>query len=314
MAFVSVLILNFCCIGLFSRSSFLVIYFWYESSLLPIIYLITYYGGYTDRLVSRVIMLMFTSVFSLPLMISVWVFFTYCGSDNFYLINIIGLESLPWWICVMGIVGFRVKLPLYGIHQWLPIAHVEAPTYGSTLLAGLLLKLGGCALFRCYFFLNGFNFVIVVVGLIRISLIYSVCCCCMQSDYKRLVAYSSVFHITFMFFVFTSNFASCFLILLVVIVTHGLTSPLMFGLVGATYSIYGSRLIINLGGLLRLAPFLFFLSLMSFLLNVPTPPFVSFLVEVFRFICLVSIYIYSHFIIFTILFIVIVLSLCYNLI
>ena len=136
-------------------------------------------------------------------------------------------------------LGFSVKLPLFGLHYWLPIAHVEAPTFGRTILAGLLLKLGGMGLYRSYSFIfsgetrNSLPSLFLryfVTGLIIRGLF-----CCFQSDSKRLVAYSSVAHIIILMFLVSNPYLCRRFTLLIVIYFHGLISPLIFSLVGVLY-------------------------------------------------------------------------------
>jgi len=124
-------------------------------------------------------------------------------------------------------VGFLVKLPLYVIHLWLPKAHVEAPTYGSIILAGLLLKLGGAGLLRVMIFFN-FTDVTILFLFCVLGIVLGVLICSFQRDAKALVAYSSVAHINFLalLLLINSRFAKRRSILLILV--HGFCSSLMF--------------------------------------------------------------------------------------
>jgi NADH-quinone oxidoreductase subunit M len=165
------------------------------------------------------------------------------------------------------------------------MAHVEAPTFGSMLLAGLLLKIGGCGLIRFSFLMfpviSDLNFYLVsylIFRLIAVSLV-----CCAQSDMKRLVAYSSVLHITFICVLILAGSPVAFSCALIVMVFHGLSSPLLFFLVGNLYSLYKRRLLLTLRNLTTFAPLLAMIGVFSFLLNIPVPPVPSFLSEVLVF-------------------------------
>jgi len=182
--------------------------------------------------------------------------------------------------------SFAVKLPVYGLHYWLPIAHVEAPTFGSIVLAGLLLKIGGCGLLRALPLLTPSirNLVRGLLGYLIISVIVSSIVTCHQSDFKRLVAYSSVVHITLVVLLVLTPSALSLKALLMLIVFHGLVSPMLFYLVGAIYNAYGTRVIYLLRGLVFLNPLFAFLTTLSFTLAIPVPPFAPFVGEVLLFI------------------------------
>lgn len=183
-------------------------------------------------------------------------------------------------IC-LALFSFLVKLPMYGLHLWLPIAHVEAPTYGSMILAGLLLKMGGCGLYRlASTFLVSVEFDSIVFSYLLISMLISSLACVVQSDFKRLVAYSSVAH---MIVVITALFRSKFLgfsSFLIIMVGHGLSSPMLFLLVGVVYSLVGTRMLALLRGFVLVAPLFALWIVLCFVLSVPVPPSPSFLGEV----------------------------------
>lgn len=186
------------------------------------------------------------------------------------------------------LLSFSVKLPVYGLHFWLPIAHVEAPTSGSIVLAGILLKLGGCALVRFgyvvdYSIFTGCLSVYVIFSLVVVSIVAS-----FQSDFKRLVAYSSVVHMTVLVIRLFSGFGISSSAFLIIMVFHGFVSPLMFIMVGLVYKIASSRILAILHGSFTYSYLISLLLVFMFLMNVPTPPFSSFLAEVAVFLGLTS--------------------------
>lgn len=163
---------------------------------------------------------------------------------------------------VWVVLSFSVKLPVFGLHFWLPIAHVEAPTFGSIILAGLLLKMGGCGLIRCLPLLEG-GVLETLREWFRVyllaALVFSSLLCLAQRDFKRLVAYSSVVHITVVLSLLCTPSPLSIRVILVLLVTHGLSSPLLFFIVGMVYSIFSTRELPFIRGLLKfLIGFMFF--------------------------------------------------------
>lgn len=180
----------------------------------------------------------------------------------------------------IAFMAFLVKLPAYGVHFWLPMAHVEAPTYGSMILAGLLLKLGGCGLLRLASFIVYSPLMRVWASYIIVRLVFSSIVCCVQSDFKRLVAYSSVAHmmvVVIMAVISTNLSLQSFTI---IILTHGLTSPILFILVGISYRLYGSRMLVLYRSLLNIHPLLSIFFVVCFVIRVPVPPSLAFFAEV----------------------------------
>jgi NADH:ubiquinone oxidoreductase subunit 4 (subunit M) len=189
------------------------------------------------------------------------------------------------------------------------MAHVEAPTFGSIILAGVLLKLGGVGLIRFSCFINIFELKNYLLGYLFSFLVYSTLVCCFQSDFKRLVAYSSVSHIiTIPIILLTSSFIG-YKGLISIIFLHGLRSPLLFILVGVLYSFFFTRQHVLMRGLICFSPLLSFILVLSFFFTLSAPPFPSFLAEVIFTIS--SIFLWSKRIVFLLLFLF--LSIVYNL-
>lgn len=176
---------------------------------------------------------------------------------------------------------FAVKLPIYGLHFWLPIAHVEAPTFGSVILARILLKLGGIGLLRLRDFIRHFSIVHNLLSYFIIFIIYSCLICCYQADLKRLIAYSSVAHIIVIPFLVMSNNYLAIQALVLVILLHGLSSTLLFISVGVLYSIFSSRQLVLIRGLILTSPLFSFFLILTFLFTLSAPPFPSFIAEIF---------------------------------
>lgn len=204
---------------------------------------------------------------------------------------------------------FAVKLPIYGLHFWLPMAHVEAPTFGSIILAGVLLKLGGVGLLRCLSLLDISSLSSFFLGYFIVFLIFVTLVCLFQSDFKRLVAYSSVSHIIAIPILLLANNIMSSKRVILIILFHGLRSPILFMLVGVLYSMFSRRQLIIIRGLILLSPLLSFILILAFFFTLSAPPFPSFVAEVYFLVSsyYLSTYIVYIFIIFTFF------SLVYNL-
>lgn len=205
----------------------------------------------------------------------------YLQSGSFSLsVSVMNYNIISLFFSMVIFITFGVKLPIYGLHFWLPIAHVEAPTFGSMILAGVLLKLGGVGLIRFSLYINVFCLKNYLLGYLFMFLVYSTFLCCFQSDFKRLVAYSSVSHIiTIPIMLLTSTFIG-FKGLISIMFLHGLRSPLLFILVGIMYSFFFTRQHVLMRGLICFRPFLSFILVLSFFFTLSAPPFPSFLAEI----------------------------------
>lgn len=274
------------CIIFFSSSRFIDIYILYEFSLIPIVYIILKWGVYSERSKRALYMLLYTMIFTLPIMI-ILLYILYTHRFLIVYITRVNSSNMPLWVFLILFLGFAVKLPLYGLHYWLPQAHVEAPTVGSMVLAGLLLKLGGYGLIRIFFLIDSF-FNRLLVSYIIVSILLVSLVTCYQADFKRLVAYSSVIHMTAILVILLTNRALTYKVYLIIIVFHGVLSPLTFFLVGIIYSLFKRRLLVHIGGIFSNSYTLYAICLVVFLMSVPTPPFPQFYFEVLIFISIVS--------------------------
>lgn len=274
------------CFFVFCSNNLLLLYFFYELSLIPIIYIIIKWGSYPERSLSALMLLLYTSLFSLPLIGGLLSLF-YITSSFLFLIPF-SLRDTSFLISFLIFLAFSVKLPIYGLHFWLPIAHVEAPTFGSIILAGVLLKLGGAGLVRFLPFIDVVSLKSVGVGYIVVFLVFASIVCCFQSDFKRLVAYSSVSHIIAIPLLIVSSSQLRIQTVLLVIVFHGLSSPVLFAIVGSLYSFYSTRQLALIRGLLLISPLMSLVCIFSFLFTLAAPPYPSFFSEVLFF--LVSIH------------------------
>jgi NADH-quinone oxidoreductase subunit M len=188
-------------------------------------------------------------------------------------------------------VGFAVKVPLLPFHTWLPLAHTEAPTAGSAVLAGILLKLGGYGFLRLCIPLTPDASLAVGLPLITwlgaIGVIYGSFCAFAQDDVKKLIAYSSVSHLGLVMLGMFSLTATGLQGSLIQMINHGISTPLLFLLIGMLYERYHTRMIKDYGGMASRLPVFAALLIFSAFASVGLPGLNGFVGE---FLCLAGIY------------------------
>nr|YP_010261367.1 NADH dehydrogenase subunit 4 [Homoneura interstincta]UIB40274.1 NADH dehydrogenase subunit 4 [Homoneura interstincta] len=277
---VNVLFLLIFLILTFSSMSLFMFYLFFESSLIPTLFLILGWGYQPERLQAGVYLLFYTLLVSLPMLVGIFYLYKITNTMNFYLL---GNEMFNYELLYISLIlAFLVKMPMFLVHLWLPKAHVEAPVSGSMILAGIMLKLGGYGLLRVCSFLQliglKLNFIwisISLVGGVLISLV-----CLRQTDLKALIAYSSVAHMGIVLsgLMTMSYWGLCGAYTLMI--AHGLCSSGLFCLANICYERLGSRSLLINKGLLNFMPSL---TLWWFLLssaNMAAPPTLNLLGEI----------------------------------
>jgi NADH-quinone oxidoreductase subunit M len=259
------LVLQAAMLGVFVARDIIFFYVCFEFTLIPMYILISLWGS-TNRKKAAIKFFLYTFTGSvLTLAGLVYVAFQHAAAAKGWSFDIETLERAAQlmsptqqaWVMAAMLAGFAVKVPLFPVHTWLPLAHTEAPTAGSVILAGVLLKLGTYGIFR---FVLPFTPVAVsdhaphLATLCIIGILYGGLICWVQTDVKKLVAYSSVAHLGFcMLGMFALNRTGLQGSILYMI-NHGLSTGALFLCIGMVYERYHTRSLKELGGLASKMP------------------------------------------------------------
>lgn len=264
--FIFFLILEAAMLGVFVALDVFLFYVFWEFSLIPMAFLIGIWG-HERRIYAAIKFVLFTMFGSLLMLVAIIVLYFATGARTFDLIELqkmITPATLQPWLFAAFALAFAIKVPMFPLHTWLPDAHVQAPTAGSIILAGVLLKLGAYGFIRYCLTLfpdASRQFAPVLIVLAIIGIIYGAMVAAMQKDLKSLVAYSSVSHMGFIIlgiFVFSQQAMSGAILQMV---NHGISTGALFLLVGLLYERRHTRLISEFGGLQKVIPVFSFLLL-----------------------------------------------------
>jgi NADH-ubiquinone oxidoreductase chain 4 len=238
----------------FRRISLLSFYVFFESRLIPTLFLILGWGYQPERVQAGIYLLFYTLLASLPLLVGILFIYGSLGSLFLYwLWDGVSVSGL-FYVCM--VLAFLVRMPMFLVHLWLPRAHVEAPVSGSMILAGVLLKLGGYGLLQVFPVLLKFGFSIsfvwVVLSLVS-GLLVSLFCI-RQTDLRSLIAYSSVAHMSMVIggIMTMSYWGGCSSFALMIV--HGLCSSGLFCLSNISYERFGRHSLLSNRGLVNLMP------------------------------------------------------------
>jgi NADH-quinone oxidoreductase subunit M len=252
------LILSGLMIGVFSAADALLFYIFFEATLIPMYVIIGIWGG-PNRVYAAFKFFLYTLAGSLLMLIAlIYLYYVSGGSFDLFAWHDVRLELKPQILLFLAfLAAFSVKVPMWPVHTWLPDAHVEAPTGGSIVLAAIMLKLGAYGFLRfslpitpdAAHYLDGFIITISLIAVVYIGFVALV-----QTDMKKLVAYSSIAHMGFVtlgFFIFNQIGVEG---AIVQMVSHGFVSGAMFLCIGVMYDRMHSRNIADYGGVVNTMP------------------------------------------------------------
>nr|UDF87381.1 NADH dehydrogenase subunit 4 [Pristis zijsron] len=262
----------------FSATEMIMFYVMFEATLIPTLIIITRWGNQTERLNAGTYFLFYTLMGSLPLLIALLVLQKDLGTLSMLTLQYPQTHNMPswtnkfWWAACL--IAFLVKMPLYGVHLWLPKAHVEAPIAGSMILAAILLKLGGYGMMRVIVMLDpltkemAYPFLILSIwGIIMTSSI-----CLRQTDLKSLIAYSSVSHMGLAAAAILIQTTWSFAGAITLMIAHGLISSALFCLANTNYERTHSRTLLLTRGMQIILPLMGTSWLLINLANLALPP------------------------------------------
>src|SRR5438093_1133602 len=284
--YVVMLLLESDMIGVFVSLDLLLFYLFFEASLVPMFFLIGIWGG-ERRIYAAVKFFIYTAVGSLLMLVGIIALYfihqnaTGVGTFDYPALTDAlrsgAMQIAPraeFWLFLAFALAFCIKVPLWPLHTWLPDAHTEAPTAGSVILAGVLLKMGTYGLLRFNFGLfpnTSKQFAAIMITLAVIGIIYGALVAMVQPDVKRLVAYSSVSHMGFVvlgLFSFTEQGMQGALYQML---NHGVSTGALFLFVGMIYERRHTRMISDFGGLARPMPWFSALFVIASLSSIGLP-------------------------------------------
>ncbi len=276
------LVLQTAMMGTFCAQDLVLFYIFWESVLLPMALMIGIWGG-ARRIYASVKFVLYTMVGSVLMLGAIFYLYHQTGGFSLAGVRAVNLSPLQQaWLFGAFTVAFAVKVPLFPVHTWLPDAHVEAPTAGSVVLAGVMLKMGTYGLIRFsipLFPLAAAKYAPWLAVLAVIGIVYGALVAMVQRDVKKLVAYSSVSHLGFVVLGLFAMTSESVVGAMYVMLAHGLATGALFLLVGVIYERRHTRAIKDFGGLAHVMPLFTVAFMIATLASVGLPGMSGFIGE-----------------------------------
>lgn len=280
---ISFLLLEFFLIGVFSILDLLLFYIFFESVLIPMFLIIGIWGSRERKILASYYFFLYTLLGSIIMLLSILYIYYQVGSTDYEMLLTFSFSEVEQkFLWFTFFIAFATKVPMVPVHLWLPEAHVEAPTAGSVILAGVLLKLGtyGFIRYSLPLFPNAsFFFTPLVYTISAIGIIYTSFTAIRQSDFKRIIAYTSIAHMNLvMLGIFSFNsigiegaiFQS---------LSHGFVASALFLIIGIVYDRYHTRIVKYYSGLASVMPIYISIFLFFTMANISFPGTSSFIGE-----------------------------------
>lgn len=280
---ISFLIMEFFLIGVFCVLDLLLFYVFFESVLIPMYLIIGIWGSRERKIRAAYFFFLYTLLGSVLMLLGILYLHYQIGTTDYeILLSVLLTEKEQKLLWISFFASFATKVPMVPMHIWLPEAHVEAPTAGSVILAGVLLKLGTYGLIRFSFPLfpeASFYFTPLVFSIAVVGVIYTSFTAIRQTDFKRIIAYTSVAHMNLVIVgMFCFNHISLEGALLQSI-SHGFVASALFLIIGIVYERHHTRMVKYYGGLVHVMPIYIFIFLFFTMANIGLPGTGSFIGE-----------------------------------